>query len=620
MNGFIQLEESQASAAAFPIGCEVYVMSEDEYLQSNCIESRGFVEKCLIKLTPTTRAFYKIKFTPSDYDDSENEPIEEDRLRYCSGCRVLYKNQPATIAGFCDFNSTIWYSIILDNSDELIHEIDRSELTYKFEENDRDEKKDEEQSLHLSVQSIHDVVVKEEPQEIIDVIDSDSEDDNNGRLAKEDALESNLMQSVQSDIHQPYLVAARKGIEHRQDNNAQNDSEQKDDNEKLPAADDEMSMSCESGEINENKSPSPKKRLFKQRRWAESIDQSPKKRRWDVKPGPDSPTKNKDINSLSDMKVDAAANKLVSTRNADRCKFNSVTLVRHSNAERKWMIVNGRVIFWCNKCGDGHGQWSSHRTDEHDLLSDLRRRCRILIKYSGTMKPETLVTRLQQYGTVYNYECRTSMSFCVITMNEKAGQLALSFLKSSINGSIQHIWVIDPFEQNPSPEEQIYNPHSVGEVHENLKLYKDSRACALTQNGANTPKSSWSDMKMCVSYHVSSFCCYGCKYSADHRECDETKLWELLEWFKTSGISEGKHSYVKNEHYKAEKFEKYVGKVRDLKAKPGKPHSYWGDCDMCLSFHLVGNCMSNCRNKIDHRECPNSRINRLLQWCEEQNV
>lgn len=214
MIGFIQLEEGQASAAAFPIGCEVYVMSEDEYHQSNYIGSRGFVEKCLIKLTPTTRAFYKVKFekcTPLDYGISEIEPIEEDRLRYCNCCRVLYQNQPATIAGFCDFNSNVWYSIVLDNSDELIHEVERSELTYFLAENGRDEKEAEEQSLHLSVQSIHDVVVKEEPQEIIEVIDSDSEVDDNGQLTEEDAFESDLMQSLQSDIHQPYLVAARKG-------------------------------------------------------------------------------------------------------------------------------------------------------------------------------------------------------------------------------------------------------------------------------------------------------------------------------------------------------------------------------------------------------------------------
>lgn len=406
-----------------------------------------------------------------------------------------------------------------------------------------------------------------------------------------------------------------------------------------------MSISCESGEINEKISVSPRKDLLKQRRWAESTDEdkapkkrhrdvkptqddieestnkTSKKRRWDVKPGPGSPTKNKDSNSLSDRKFDAAANKLKSsTLNTDRCKYNSVTLVRHSNAERKWMIVNGRVIFWCNKCGDGHGQWSSHRTDEHNSLSDLRRRCRILIKYIGNTKPETLVTRLQQYGTVYNHEFRKPMNVCVLTMNEKAGQLAISFLKASVDVSIQHIWIIDPFEKNPSPEEQIYDPHSVGEVHKKLKMYEDSIACALNRNCANIPKSSWGDMHMCVTYHVSSFCCYGCKYAVDHRECDEKKLWELLEWFEMLGIPEGNPSFVKNEHYKAEKFEKLVGKFRHLKGKPGKPQSHWGDCNMCLSFHIVGHCMSSCKKQMDHRECPNSRLNRLLQWCEEQNV
>ncbi|GFH45280.1 predicted protein [Chaetoceros tenuissimus] len=166
------------------------------------------------------------------------------------------------------------------------------------------------------------------------------------------------------------------------------------------------------------------------------------------------------------------------------------------------------------------------------------------------------------------------------------------------------------------------------------------------------PQSHWGNHEMCLSYHIHGFCNSSCANANDHRETPYSTLKRLLEWCKeccSSDIQErSQHSLESgeivspssqdrkrqrvetfdaqsvhspssiNNFYHETMFGQHRGNVKILKKEIGKPKSYWSpNIDMCLAYHLNGRCMNTCRNRADHRECPEEHLRRLLQWCND---
>ena len=50
------------------------------------------------------------------------------------------------------------------------------------------------------------------------------------------------------------------------------------------------------------------------------------------------------------------------------------------------------------------------------------------------------------------------------------------------------------------------------------------------------------------------------------------------------------------------------------------PRSHWTSGSMCLTFHLMGYCLKNCRRAEDHRELCSSDADKLYDWCLESSV
>ena len=164
------------------------------------------------------------------------------------------------------------------------------------------------------------------------------------------------------------------------------------------------------------------------------------------------------------------------------------------------------------------------------------------------------------------------------------------------------------------------------------------------------PQSHWGAHDMCLSYHIHGFCNSSCANANDHRETPYSTLQRLLEWCKDCcppDIHQHSHHSLEsgeivspssqdrkrqrvetfdtqsvnspssiNNFYHMAMFEQHRGNVKMLKKELGRPKSYWSpNIEMCLAYHLNGKCMKTCRNRADHRECPEEHLRRLWQWC-----
>lgn len=102
-------------------------------------------------------------------------------------------------------------------------------------------------------------------------------------------------------------------------------------------------------------------------------------------------------------------------------------------------------------------------------------------------------------------------------------------------------------------------------------------------------------------YHAKGNCSSDCEVALDHRQIDDRKLEEIVEWctsvlpkagkVKVGGT--GDHAII-NAHYAKDKFIKFYRRIPQLqrKAKHPVPKSSFGDVSMCLGeFHFCTNAI-----------------------------
>lgn len=248
-----------------------------------------------------------------------------------------------------------------------------------------------------------------------------------------------------------------------------------------------------------------------------------------------------------------------------------------SECFREWSIVNGEVFFWCKQCNDGKGFWTNHREKDHNIAQE-----RHAIFYSFSRKvisASSISSIFEEVGKVFYNDYDEFGSYGVMLLDQEALNKARSMQQSNQNRYNFRVWLSTPHHK-AWPSLLIENH----DHHEGIfKTFQHDLENAVNRNEFSPiPVSSWGAVQMCLRYHISGRCHHDCSNFEDHRESDEQKISDLLDWCKNN-LQRSFCGQLYNQDYKTEMFVNYKGEMKTLtgKCRLDTPQSRWYEGNMC---------------------------------------
>ncbi|GFH45276.1 predicted protein [Chaetoceros tenuissimus] len=553
---YFPLRGDQVGQIKFPIGCQVYLVENID--GKDLIKSRATVQQCLLQMTPTVNLLYEVKT-----HEGEIEIQQQDSLRYQNACRVLYKTgRPAVILGFLTKDSKHWYSIELEDNSEVMYEVDLEDLTgipvenpnVEVQENEKDGQKNqnsEEQSDQESIVSIEPILRVKEDPDVVDV--------GNEIIMQNDALDSETDKTIESNHNIDGDNNLQMG--HNENNNdngiANRENLRKPDSisEKPEHNDNVNNTSAGNALVSTSQNSMKELAADNSTRGVLDVEQRQEKKSYGV-------NRQQDIGideNCSNKRKRSHSNDYRDNSKSIRSLDSNSRSRRVSTSSSNYQNVENTAYGYCSPCEGGR----------HSIQDDVN-------SSRGSSRRDWKIVN----GQILFWcdRCKNRGEWT----NHRSSHHGNSVLRHNI------IFRYSPKEMEPS--NILRRIEIEGKIFYSDLLKRGFGVMIVDENAMKEVLSIMDKNNQGFSPHL--------------------QVWPSAKRTITS-------QKVTNYDYHEAMFRPFQKDVNGAIKRDfdNIPTSSWRDTKVCIYYHVLGDCVRDCRCASDHRESGEEKLSQILQWC-----